>query len=437
MDPAAASADAFLVVGLFASGCGLIFGLADRHSRSSRALALCLIVLGIRLQLAPLELDAARGHPVLLAGLTRGMEVFCLLTGIEWARRVAETATRKLRGTIHWLFRAAQILMLVYGGLALGYLWLDPADATSGLSGLIRVRPLEWAIFAPVLGAAALVAAIAIFMLLITRTDPAESIRLRALLLAGPLFFASLMVRPSLVPVLIALALLIVLAGSLRYLNVLSRRGQFMSQFLAPEVAGMVRLKGIERALKRERRLLSAVFCDLRGFTAYTQERSSEEVMNLLERYYAAVGAAAAAEGGTVKDHAGDGVLILLGAPVAQRDHAARAVRLGIALIEQLRPLLRQLAPEIGLGVGIASGAATVGAIHGAGRLEYVAVGSAINLAARLCQRAEDGELLIDQASRQSLATELAARFVARPPEAIKGYEEAVMLHALQPRLAA
>lgn len=437
MDPAPASADAFLVVGLFTAGCGLIFGLADRHSRSSRALALCLIVLGLRLQLAPLELSAASRHPVLLAGLARGMEVFCLLAGIEWARRVAETATRRLRTAINWLFRSAQILMLIYGGLALGYLWLAPTDATTGLTGLIRVRPLEWAIFAPLLGSAALVAAIAIFMLLITRTDPAESIRLRALLLAAPFFYASLMVRPSLVPVLIALALLIVLAGSLRYLNVLSRRGQFMSQFLAPEVAGMVRLKGLERVLRHERRVLSAVFCDLRGFTAYTQERRSEEVMNLLERYYAAVGAAAAAEGGTVKDHAGDGVLILLGAPVAQDDHAERATRLGIALIEQLRPLLRQLAPEIGLGVGIASGAVTVGAIHGAGRLEYVAVGPAINLAARLCQRAGDGELLIDQASRQSLDTELAARFAARPPEAIKGYEETVMLHALQPRLAA
>lgn len=437
MDPAPASADAFLVVGLFTAGCGLIFGLADRHSRSSRALALCLIVLGLRLQLAPLELSAASRHPVLLAGLARGMEVFCLLAGIEWARRVAETATRRLRTAINWLFRSAQILMLIYGGLALGYLWLAPTDATTGLTGLIRVRPLEWAIFAPLLGSAALVAAIAIFMLLITRTDPAESIRLRALLLAAPFFYASLMVRPSLVPVLIALALLIVLAGSLRYLNVLSRRGQFMSQFLAPEVAGMVRLKGLERVLRHERRVLSAVFCDLRGFTAYTQERRSEEVMNLLERYYAAVGAAAAAEGGTVKDHAGDGVLILLGAPVAQDDHAERAARLGIALIEQLRPLLRQLAPEIGLGVGIASGAVTVGAIHGAGRLEYVAVGPAINLAARLCQRAGDGELLIDQASRQSLDTELAARFAARPPEAIKGYEETVMLHALQPRLAA
>lgn len=432
MNHPVAAADAFLVAGLFAAGCGAIFGLADMRSRSSRALALCLIVLGLRLQLAPLELAADSRHPLLLAGLCRLMEVLVMLSGAEWVRRVAETATRRLRGAINGLLRASQILVLVYAGLALGYLWLAPGEATSGLPGFIRVRPLEWAVFVPVLGSGALLAMIAIFMLLITRTDPAESIRLRALLLAGPFLYAGLVVRPALVPALIAVGLLIVLAGSVRYLLVLGRRGQFMSEFLAPELTGLLRQKGMDKLLVRERRMLSAVYCDLRGFTAYTQARGTEEVVSLLERYYAAVGQAAAEQGGTIKDHAGDGVLVLLGAPQARRDHAERAVRLARALIEQVRPVLRELAPGVGLGVGVASGVVTVGAIRGAGRLEYVAVGPAINLAARLCQHAEDGELLLDAATRQPLASELANCFEARPAETMKGYGEPVPLYALR-----
>jgi len=432
MSTAADSINAFWVVGLFTAGCGSIFGLADARSRSSRALAFCLIVLGLRLLLAPLELDAESQHPMLLTGLCRIMESLVILAGMEWIRRVAETATQKLRGGINGLLRAAQILVLIYAGLALGYLWLAPEQATSGLPGLIRVRPLEWAIFVPILGTASLLAAIAIFMLLITRTDPAESIRLRAHLLAAPFLYAGLLVRPGLVPLPVTLGLLIMLAGSVRYQLVLGRRGLSMSQFIAPELTGVLRQKGMDKLLKRERRMLSAVYCDLRGFTAYTQERSTEDVVALLERYYAAVGAAAAEYGGTVKDHAGDGVLVLLGAPQAHKDHAQRAVRLAQALIERVRPQLREVAPGVGLGVGVASGVVTVGAIRGAGRLEYVAVGPAINLAARLCQRADDGELLIGLATRQPLPEDLAHRFESRPPESIKGYDEAVPLFALR-----
>lgn len=432
MSAASSSIDAFWVVGLFTTGCGAIFGLADAGSRSSRALGFCLIVLGLRLLLAPLELDPHSAHPILLSALSRIMEALVILAGMEWIRRVAETATQRLRGGINGLLRAAQILVLVYAGLALGYLWLAPEQATSGLPGIVRVRPLEWAIFVPILATASLLAAIAIFLLLITRTDPAESIRLRAHLLAAPFLYAGLVVRPGLVPLPITLGLLIMLAGSVRYQLVLGRRGQSMSEFIAPELTGVLRQKGMDKLLKRERRMLSAVYCDLRGFTAYTQDRGTEQVVSLLEHYYAAVGQAAAEYGGTVKDHAGDGVLILLGAPQAQKDHVQRAVGLAQALIERVRPQLLQIAPGVGLGVGVASGVVTVGAIRGAGRLEYVAVGPAINLAARLCQRAEDGELLIDLATRQPLSAESAALFAARPAEAIKGYGEAVPLYALR-----
>jgi class 3 adenylate cyclase len=134
----------------------------------------------------------------------------------------------------------------------------------------------------------------------------------------------------------------------------------------------------------------------------------------------------------TVKDHAGDGLLVLFGAPVAQPDHAARAARLARQLLDQLRPRLREWAPELGLGVGVASGVVSTGAIGGAGRLEYVAVGPAINLAARLCQQAGDGEALIDQTSRQPLPAELGGLFTPRPALAIKGYDGEVPVHSLR-----
>jgi len=417
---------AFHVVGFFTAGLGVIFFSTDRHSRASRALALGFVALGLRLLLAPTEIA---GNSVAITAIARVCEALCILSSMEWARRVSETVRRGLRLAANGLFRAAQILVLIYAGLSLGYLALDPADATTGASGFFRVRAIEWAVFAPVLGTAVLLSTIAILILVFGRTDPAESIRLRALMVAAPFLFSALLVQPALVPLCITAGLLIFLFGAMRYLMVLGRRGQFMSQFMAPEVAMLVRLKGAERVLKRERRAISAVFCDLRGFTAYSSAHPTQRVVDLLERYYAAVGQVAAEQGGTVKDHAGDGVLLLLGAPVAQKDHVARAARLALALQQALQPLLRD--EGLSLGVGVASGEATIGAIRGAGRLEYVAVGPAINLAARLCQQAEAGEVLIDAATHAVLEPALAEQCAARAPMAMKGIGEAVAAYAL------
>ena len=420
--PAAA---AFHVVGLFTTGLGAIFFFTDRHGRGSRALALCFAVLGVRLLLAPIEIATPS---VAITAIARGLEALSILAGMQWAKHIADTVRHGLRRAARGLILSAQILVLVYAGLALGYLALDPADATTGSAGFFRVRAIEWAVFAPVLGTGILLSAIAILLLVFGRSDPAEAIRLRGLLVAAPFLFAALMVQPASVPVFITLGLLIFLFGAVRYLMVLGRRGQLMSQFLAPDVARLVRLKGVDQVLQRERRVLSAVFCDLRGFTAFTGARETPVVVDLLEQYYAVVGTAAAELGATVKDHAGDGVLLLLGAPVAQKDHAERAVRLATLLQARLPPLLAL--HGLGLGIGVATGEATVGAIQAAGRLEYVAVGPVINLAARLCQCAADGELLIDRRTQAALSAEQAARFIARPDELLKGIDEAVQVYA-------
>lgn len=414
-------ASAFHVVGLFTAGLGFIFFLTDRKGHASRALALCFVALGARLLIAPLELEHLM---VSLAVAGRVLEPLAMLAGMEWARRVASTVRPGLGRAARGLLLAAQIVVVVYGGLTLGYLAIDPQTAVSDASGVFRLRIIEWAIYAPLLGTAMLLSAIGILLLVFGRGDPAEAIRLRALMLAAPFLFAALLVQPASVPLCISIGLLIFLFGAMRYLQVLTRRGQLMSQFLAPEVAKLMRTQGAEEVLRRERRAVSAVFCDLRGFTAYGASRESAEVTAMLERFYAAVGAAAAVEGATVKDHAGDGVMLLLGAPLPQRDHAVRAVRLAVALRAALAPVLA--AEGLGLGIGVATGEATVGAIQGAGRFEYVAVGEAINLASRLCAEAAADEILVAPATRAALEGEIADAFRPREPLQLKGIADPV-----------
>lgn len=123
--------------------------------------------------------------------------------------------------------------------------------------------------------------------------------------------------------------------------------------------------------------------------------------MRLLNEYYDAIGVAVAEFGGTIKDYVGDGVLVLVGAPVPTDDHAAK----GLALARRLQVVVHEVLArwagpdlQVGMGVGVATGPVTVGAI-GAARLEYTAVGPAVNLAARLCAQAADGEILVDGAT--------------------------------------
>ncbi len=423
---------AHLVVGLLVGGTGLIFLRADPLGRASRVLAICLVAIGLDLVLDTSAASGVSRGWLIVGGIGSAMlEVVGIIAGVEWGRRIAETATGWSRKTANALFRAAQILMLVYGGLILGYFAISPDLAATDPDGLVKVRPLEFAIFAPIIGTAMGLTTLAITILLFVRVDPTEKIRLRSLMLAGPFLLAGLIVNERWEPLTMAIGFLIFLAGAVRYLIMQGQRGQFMSQFLSPEVAGLVRIDGMDSVLKRERRVLSVVACDLRGFTAYARARDSHAVVSLLERYYAAVGEIAATHGGSIKDHAGDGVLILVGAPVAMDDHAERALRLSRDLVEQLRPLLAELAPELGLGVGVATGTLTVGAIHGAGRLEYVAVGNAVNLASRLCDRALDGEVLSDQRTLQGLGEAAGLRGQARDPQPLKGFPEPIPVAAV------
>ncbi len=423
--------NAFLPVGLMTAGCGLIFLRLDRANATSRPLAYSLLALGVRLLLTGYDGNFRTQSGIAVGMAAQFLEAVGIFFGIEWGKRVSCSGTGA-HWSIRTLFIASQVLVLVFMGLQMGYLLVAPELAMSDREGTIQVSGLEWAIFAPVLGTALLLAGIAIVVALVTRVDRAERIRLRALLIAAPFLLIALIMEDRYVPVLMTIGLLIYLAGSIRFLVVQSQRGEFMSRFLSPEVAELVRVQGIQTTLSRERRVLSVVFCDLRGFTRFARTQNSDLVMNVLEKYYRVVGDIAAQYGGTIKDHAGDGVLILVGAPIPQPDHASRAARLALDLAEQGSALLQEEAPELGIGVGIATGNTTVGTLKGAGRLEYVAVGNPVNLAARLSDRAAAGEVLADIRTADALHEEMSIHQEMREPEPLKGFPEPIPVCALQ-----
>jgi adenylate cyclase len=159
--------------------------------------------------------------------------------------------------------------------------------------------------------------------------------------------------------------------------------------------------------------------------------------MKLLEEYYAAVGDAVIRFGGSISNFAGDGIVALVGAPIAYADHAARAIDVALAIRDRTGEILsrwRALGLEVGVGVGVASGFVTVGVIGGTERLEYTAVGPAVNLAARLCARAEAGQVLADARVVGSLG-EASDRHRGKELETteLKGFARPVTIFTIEP----
>jgi adenylate cyclase len=259
------------------------------------------------------------------------------------------------------------------------------------------------------------------------KPDWPEKVRLIALVVALPFLASGFVVRPETAAYWTVIGLMIFLVGALEYHVAQGQRGQFMSRFLAPQVADLVRRQGLEQTIRDQKCEISAVYCDIRGFTPYAEQQETEKVMGLLRKYYDAVGAAATEVGGTIKDYAGDGVLILIGAPLPYPDRAARALRLAETLIRGTRSVLEPAkGSHLGLGIGIASGPVSVGVVGGA-RLEYVAVGSTVNLAARLCQIARGGQILLDRRTRELLGDDQRVTEEARVT--LKGFSEPVPVY--------
>jgi class 3 adenylate cyclase/HAMP domain-containing protein len=174
-----------------------------------------------------------------------------------------------------------------------------------------------------------------------------------------------------------------------------------LQRFLAPQVAQVIASSdGHESLLASHRREVTVVFCDLRGFTAFTESAEPEEVMAILRQYHAAVGELVYRYEGTLERFAGDGILTLFNDPIPYPDHAERAVRMAVEMRDSVGKLTeswRNRGHALGFGIGIAVGYATLGQIGFDRRFEYAAVGSVTNLASRLCDEAASGQIIVSQ----------------------------------------
>ncbi|MDQ7828411.1 MAG: response regulator [Armatimonadota bacterium] len=200
-----------------------------------------------------------------------------------------------------------------------------------------------------------------------------------------------------------------------------------LRRFLSPQLAELVVSAGEERLLESHRREITAVFCDLRGFTAFAETAEPEEVLGLLREYHGAVGEVVFAFGGTLERFVGDGILVFFNDPVPVSDPALRAVRMAVAMRERVQQLLeawRRRGHALGFGVGIAEGFATLGAVGASWRMDYTAIGTVTNLASRLCDEAAPGQILVSQRVLADVETAVEAEPLG--PLVLKGFSRPV-----------
>jgi adenylate cyclase len=186
----------------------------------------------------------------------------------------------------------------------------------------------------------------------------------------------------------------------------LERLGR-LKRFFSPQLAELIVAGGAEDPLKTHRREVTVVFVDLRGFTAFAETAEPEEVMEVLREYHAEMGRLIVEHGGTLERFTGDGMMIFFNDPVEVQNPAERAIRMAVAMrdvVTRLAERWRKRGWDLALGVGIAQGYATIGAIGFEGRLDYGAIGTVTNLAARLCGEAGAGQILVS--GRVAAATE-------------------------------
>ena len=185
-----------------------------------------------------------------------------------------------------------------------------------------------------------------------------------------------------------------------RLLERVERQRTELARFVSPQVAKLLSSDDGERLLGGHRAYISVLFCDLRGFTAFTETAAPEELFELLRDYHALVGELIAEYHGTLEHFAGDGVMVFFNDPAPVDEHELQAIRMALALQERfaaLAALWRRRGTELGLGIGIAAGYATLGRIGFDGRYDYGALGPVTNLASRLSTKAEAGQTLISQ----------------------------------------
>jgi DNA-binding response OmpR family regulator len=173
-----------------------------------------------------------------------------------------------------------------------------------------------------------------------------------------------------------------------------------LKRFLPPQVAEIIVSRNDESLLESHRRDVTVVFCDLRGFTAFAEMAEPEEVMGVLREYHACLGPLIHHHEGTLERFAGDGLLVLFNDPIQCEDHTERAVQMALSMQVGVGALVAKwhgLGHDLGFGIGIARGFATLGRIGFERRMDYAAIGTVTNLAARLCAEAKAGQILVSQ----------------------------------------
>ena len=182
-------------------------------------------------------------------------------------------------------------------------------------------------------------------------------------------------------------------------LSELERVGR-LKRFLSPQLAELIVSSEDEEVLESHRREITVVFCDLRGFTAFSESGEPEEVMGVLREYHEAMGTLIFHFEGTLERFAGDGLMVFFNDPLPCTDPAARAVKMAVAMRESVDELSiewQKRSHQLGFGVGIAQGYATLGKIGFEGRFDYAAIGTVTNVASHLCDEAQAEQILISQ----------------------------------------
>jgi class 3 adenylate cyclase len=200
----------------------------------------------------------------------------------------------------------------------------------------------------------------------------------------------------------------------------------------APQAANLLSSREGKQLLDGHRREITALFCDLRGFTAFSETAEPEEVFSILREYHTAAGEIVSANGGTIEHFAGDGLMAFFNDPVEIDDHELAAVRTAAALGERFTSLAtdwRKRGHDLGLGIGIATGYATLGRIGFEGRYEYGAIGNAVILASRLSDAAAPGEILLSQRTDAPLEEQITTEPV--PVLRLKGFTRPVVVMRL------
>ena len=180
----------------------------------------------------------------------------------------------------------------------------------------------------------------------------------------------------------------------------IERQKAELTRFLSPQIAALISSSEGEQLLAGHRRQITVAFCDLRGFTTFAEQADPEELLGVLGEYHRMIGQVIIEHGGTLEHFAGDGVMVFFNDPTPQEDHVERAVRMAVEMRERFGDLAtgwRKRGYELGFGVGIAVGYATLGRIGFEGRYDYGAIGNVVILASRLSSQATANQILLSQ----------------------------------------